>query len=318
MRLLELEILRRLLKRSEFQQISDIGTILKLDVSQMYGIEIEEWPARIAEVAMWLMDHQMNQVLSQEFGEYFVRLPLRSSPHIHHRNALRVDWNEILPAAQCTHVLGNPPFVGKHLLSASQKEDIEMIAGDIPGSGVLDYVTCWYFKAAGYTAEKPTIPIAFVSTNSISQGEQVGVLWNALFSRGAKIHFGHRTFAWTSEARGMAHVHVVIIGWGLFDRPGKQIYDYESDPRNPAVVSVTNISPYLIEGSDLALLSRSEPISDVPPCIYGSKPTDGGNLIIENDDLEEFLEPNTAARRFIRPLLCTQEYLTRFLAGACG
>jgi hypothetical protein len=144
LRLIELEIVRRLFRR---QQITDIGTVLRLDVGQMYGIEIEEWPARIAEVAMWLVDHQMNQLCSEQFAQYFLRLPLSTSPHIHHGNALRIDWNQILPVEQCTHVLGNPPFVGKKARNDEQKQDMEIVLGQGRGGSVLDYVTCWYAKA---------------------------------------------------------------------------------------------------------------------------------------------------------------------------
>lgn len=208
LRLLELEILRRQLKG---QQLTEIGTVLKLDVDQMYGIEIEEWPARIAEVAMWLMDHQMNQRLSEEFGEYYVRLPLRSSPHIHHGNALRTDWNDLLPAEKCTHVLGNPPFGGARYQTKEQRKEIDEISGHIKSSGLLDYVTGWYFKAARYI-QGTLIPVAFVSTNSISQGEQVGVLWgdclNGTASRSilpiARLHGkakpeARRTSTWSSS-----------------------------------------------------------------------------------------------------------------------
>jgi hypothetical protein len=210
LRLLELEIVRRLYrieigKRGENEpsqrRLDIINTLFKLDVHQFYGIEIEEWPVRIAEVAMWLMDHQMNQRVSEEFGEYFVRLPLRNSPHIHNRNALRMDWNEVLPSSECSFVLGNPPFVGKSFMTNDQRSDAELVWRGTTGAGVLDFVTCWYRKASNYV-HGTEIRVAFVSTNSISQGEQAGILWNALFQFGVKIHFAHRTFGWTSEARG--------------------------------------------------------------------------------------------------------------------
>ena len=188
-----------------------------VDVDAFYGIEINEWPARIAEVAMWLMDHQMNIRLSEAFGQYFVRLPLTKSPTIVCGNALRLDWKEILPPEKCSYVLGNPPFVGKQFATAEQKADMELVWDRVKGSGVLDYVTAWYFKAAEYIQGTKTV-VGFVSTNSISQGEQVGILWNELFTQyHLKIHFAHRTFAWESEARGKAHVHVVIIGFAAFN-----------------------------------------------------------------------------------------------------
>ena len=179
MRLLEIDVLK-MLHRGQRQL--DIRNLSRIDVDAFYGIEIGEWPARIAEVAMWLMDHQMNIRLSEAFGQYFVRLPLRKSPKIVLGNALRSDWKEILPPAQCSYVLGNPPFVGKQFATAEQKADMELVWGRVRGGGVLDYVTAWYLKAAEYI-RGTRIVVGFVSTNSISQGEQVGILWNELFTR---------------------------------------------------------------------------------------------------------------------------------------
>ena len=302
LRLLEIEVLQALHRRQRaFQHISLV------DVDAFYGIEISEWPARIAEVAMWLMDHQMNIRLSEAFGEYYVRLPLRKSPTIVCGNALRKDWTEVLPPKKCSYVLGNPPFVGKHLMTAEQNQDMELVWGRNNGAGVLDYVTGWYRKAAAYI-QKTKIAVGFVSTNSISQGEQPGPLWNPLFRDfGLKIHFAHRTFAWESEARGKAHVHVVIIGFGAFDVPAKRVYDYHG-----GTVSVTaprNISPYLTEGPDVAVCARGTPLCDVPACEYGNKPADGGFLIVEEKDRETFLAENPGARRYLRPLVCAEEYL---------
>lgn len=305
LRLLEMEILRRQLKG---QQLADIGTILKLDVSQMYGIEIEEWPARIAEVAMWLMDHQMNQMLSQEFGEYFVRLPLRSSPHIHNGNALQTDWNEVLPAAECTHVLGNPPFVGKRFRTDEQSKDLERIWKGVAGNSKLDYVTCWYRRAVEYI-EGTSITVAFVSTNSITQGEQVPIIWPALFKAGLKIHFAHRTFQWQSEARGSAHVHVVIIGFGLFNRPNKLIFDYEHGRGDPVSVKASNIGPYLFDGDDAVVTARRTPLCRVPEIVYGSMANDGGNLVVEAGDREPLLAEAPEIEQFLRPFVGSDEFI---------
>ncbi|MGN6644048.1 MAG: DNA methyltransferase, partial [Verrucomicrobiota bacterium] len=196
--------------------LDEINRLSQVDVHQFYGIEIEEWPSRIAEVAMWLMDHQMNVKISEAFGQLYQRLPLKKSPHIHCANALRKDWKEVLLPEQCSYVLGNPPFVGKQYMTSEQNVDMKSVCGDIKGHGLLDFVTAWYFKAAEFI-KGTRILVGFVSTNSITQGEQVGILWNALFQHGLKIHFGHRTFPWESEARGKAHVHVVIIGFAAFD-----------------------------------------------------------------------------------------------------
>ena len=306
LRLLELEVLNLLHSR---QRDLDLRRLSLMDVDAYYGIEISEWPVRIAEVAMWLMDHQMNLRLSEAFGQYFARLPLKKSPTIICGNALRRDWKEILPPDQCSYVLGNPPFVGKHLMTNEQGKDMELIWGKIDGSGVLDYVAGWYGKAAEYI-KGTRIAVGFVSTNSISQGEQVGVLWNPLFQRfGLKIHFAHRTFKWESEARGKAHVHVVILGFGMFESADKKIYDYDSDGENVTIATVRNISPYLIEGSDTAIMSRSKPICSVPEIIYGSKPVDAGNLILSEQERERFLKDNPEATKFVRPFIGSSEFI---------
>ena len=308
LRLLELEILRRQLKG---QQLTEIGTVLKLDVDQMYGIEIEEWPARIAEVAMWLMDHQMNQQLSEEFGEYFVRLPLRSSPHIHHGNALRMDWNQLIPADKCTHVLGNPPFVGAKFQSKEQRSDLKHITDGIKNAGLLDFVTAWYFKAAQYI-QNTSITVAFVSTNSISQGEQVGILWQELLNRyELAIHFAHRTFAWESEARGKAHVHVVIIGFGVKPAKQKILFNYESIQGEPTAIAASNISPYLVDGPDVAITNRSEPLCEVPEIGIGNKPIDGGNYLFTDEEKEQFILNEPTSKPFFKQWYGSREFINR-------
>ncbi|MGP8156456.1 MAG: class I SAM-dependent DNA methyltransferase [Candidatus Acidiferrales bacterium] len=305
LRALEIEILRLL---PEAQRELDIQRLSLMDVDAYYGIEISEWPARIAEVAMWLTDHQMNNRLSEALGPYFARLPLKKSPTIVCGNALRLDWKKILPPAECSYILGNPPFGGKQFGNAQQKTDMEIVCGNLKGGGVLDYVTGWYFKAVDYI-QGTRIVAGFVSTNSITQGEQVGILWNALFQRGIKIHFAHRTFAWQSEARGKAHVHVVIIGFAAFDASSKRIYDYDSDSERVTAAPAKNISPYLIEGGDIAVLSRSAPLSSVPEILFGNMPNDGGHLILTDAEKAELLANELAAGQFIRPFLGAVEFI---------
>jgi len=305
LRQLELEVIREL--RGTAQQALNVRDLCQVDVDQFYGIELSEWAVRIAEVAMWLVDHQLNAQAAEIFGQRFERLPLRASPHIVQANALRTDWNTVLPREQCSYVLGNPPFVGKHLMNGDQGQDMALVWGETEGVGVLDYVTGWYRKAAEYI-HGTGIVVGFVSTNSITQGEQVGALWNPLFQRfGLKIHFAHRTFAWESEARGKAHVHVVIIGFAGFDTTAKRIFEYGG--AEVVAAAASNISPYLIEGADVVVSSRSQPICDVPACEYGNKPTDGGHLILEEKDRQLFLAKNPDARPYVRPLLCAEEYL---------
>jgi N-6 DNA Methylase len=307
LRSLEIEILKLL--HPGTQRELDIQHLPLIDVDAFYGIEISEWPARIAEVAMWLMDHQMNIRLSEAFGQYFARLPLKKSPKILCGNALRLDWNQILPSAQCSYVLGNPPFGGKQFGNAQQKVDMEIVCRNVKGGGVLDYVTAWYFKAAEYI-RNTRIQVGLVSTNSISQGEQVGVLWNELFNRyHLKINFAHRTFAWASEARGKAHVHVVIVGFGVCDTDTKRIYDYDAETGQAHVVSTRNISPYLVEGSDGVVQSRSAPISPVPEIMFGNMPNDGGHLLLTDSQRNDLLKKEPDARKFIRPFLGSQEFI---------
>ena len=307
LRRLELEVLRELFGRQHEFTLAEINKLSQVDVDQFYGIEIGEWPVRIAEVALWLMDHQMNQELTEAFGQRYRRLPLRSTPHIVCGNALRLDWKKILSPDKCSYVLGNPPFVGKQFQTVEQKQEMEDICGKAKGGGVLDYVTAWYFKAGEYV-QKTLIRVGFVSTNSISQGEQVGILWNEIFSRyHLKIQFAHRTFAWESEAHGKAHVHVVIIGFGAFDTPNKRIYDYDGEA--VTVITAKNISPYLVEGSDFAITNRSNPICNVPEIVFGSMPNDGGYLLFTPFTRETFLKQQPDAAKFLRRFVGAEEFL---------
>ena len=305
LRKLEIEVLRDL--HGAKQQVLNVRELCKVDVDQFYGIEISEWPVRIAEVAMWLMDHQMNAQAAEAFGQSFDRLPLRTSPHIHQGNALRLDWNGVLAAAKCSYVLGNPPFVGKQFQTVEQKQDMELTCGAVKGAGVLDYVTAWYFKAAAYI-QGTQIVVGFVSTNSISQGEQVGILWGELFANyHLKIHFAHSPFSWESEARGKAHVHVVIIGFAVFDSTHKLICEYDRDM--PTVTQVTNISPYLIEGNDVVVRSRFKPISQVPEIVFGNMPNDGGHLLLTTAERFQLIQDDPKTKPFIRPFLGAQEFI---------
>lgn len=309
LRRLELEVLLELHGQQREMSLDDVNQLSKLDVHQFYGIELEEFPVRIAEVALWLTDHQANIALSQAFGQFYDRLPLRASPHIHVGNALRMDWREVIPAAQCSYLLGNPPFVGKQFMTAEQKGDMKAVCGKVKGGGVLDYVTGWYFKAAEFMRDTPG-RCAFVSTNSISQGEQPGVLWGELYGRyRMKIHFAHRTFPWESEARGKAHVHVVIIGFGPTDVPAKFITDSDADPAHPTRSSALNINPYLVEGEDTVLLKRTKPICAVPEIVFGSMPNDGGHLLLDAEAKADLIRSEPGARKFIREFVGSEEFI---------
>jgi type I restriction-modification system DNA methylase subunit len=307
LRLLEIEILRAMNKTGQgFLNVSDI---IWLDVDMMYGIEYEEFPARIAEVAMWLIDHQMNVRISHEFGQYFVRLPLKKAATIVHGNALQVDWASIITKNELSFILGNPPFIGKHLQNKGQKADMEKVFKSCDGSGLLDYVSAWYLKAAEYI-QGTEIQVAFVSTNSIVQGEQVGVLWNLLFnSHHIKIHFAHRTFSWSNEAKGNAAVHVVIIGFGNFEPNKKVIYEYSDIKQEPHELYVKNINAYLVEGKDFVLSTRKKPVCFVPEMLKGSQPTDNGNLLLSDQEKITFLKREPQASKFIFPFLSAKEFL---------
>lgn len=210
LRSLEIEILKAL--RKDTQLKLDVLALTQINVDQFYGIEINEFPARIAEVALWMMDHIMNNKLSLEFGESYARIPIKASPHIRPADALEMEWSDLLPPGECSYLLGNPPFGGAKYQSDKQRAQVRGIAQLGGSGGTLDYVSAWFIKAGAYLATSRA-RIGFVATNSITQGEQVAQLWPVLFDRyGLEISYAHRTFAWGSDARGMAHVHVVIVG----------------------------------------------------------------------------------------------------------
>lgn len=301
LRLLELEILK--ISELKGQQVTSIDHLSLLNVDAFYGFEIEEWPARIAEVAMWLMDHQMNILLSEEFGEYVVRIPLKKSPHIIPCNALRTDWESVVKKEDLSFILGNPPFVGTAYQSEDQKKDVATLFNGVRSFGMLDYVTCWYIQAAQYI-QNTKIKVAFVSTNSIAQGEQPGIIWNLLFNMfHIKILFAHQTFKWNNEATGKAAVHVVIVGFANFDSNTKYIYEYENIQSEPHQIIAKNINPYLVAGDDLTIGSISKPICDVPIMQSGSALRDGGFLILSEEERREleirYPDVNPFVKRFI-------------------
>ncbi len=307
LRLLELQILRAL--HISGQQVLDVQSLISVDVDQFYGIEIEEFPAQIAQVALWLTDHQMNMKVSQEFGSYFARIPLKATPHIVCGNALTLNWDEVLAPEQCSYILGNPPFLGKSNQSAAQKIDMQLVCGDIKNAGLLDFVAAWYIKATRYAQHNKTIKCAFVSTNSITQGEQVGVLWSWMLAQGIKIHFAHRTFSWNNEARGKAAVHCVIIGFGLHDVVDKTIYEYADIKGEPHAVKVNNINPYLVDAPDLIIEKARRPICAVLEMKYGSMPNDGGFLLFSEAKKNEFLRTEPSAEKWIKKFVMGDEFI---------
>jgi hypothetical protein len=353
-RLLEFAVIKELQKG---QQVFNVASLMLCDVDRFYGIEYEEFPAQIAQVALWLIDHQMNMLVSQEFGEYIVRLPLQKSGKIVHGNALQTDWDSLLLSEttitihateaniiqahepelkygkvnvfadkinitdkvpveaasniQFDYILGNPPFIGHQLRNDQQMEEMELVFGDANRAGRLDYVTAWYLRAAQYLQKHSDknhygleTRVAFVSTNSISQGEQAGILWRLLFAQyKIKIHFAHRTFRWSNDAKGNAAVHCVIIGFSNFDTIDKSIFEYEDINGEPHEFQVKNISPYLIEGNDFVIDSRSKPIHSFPEMSKGSQPTDGGNLILNKSEKDNLISTNPGLALYIKRYL---------------
>ncbi|WNL17015.1 N-6 DNA methylase [Arcobacter cryaerophilus gv. pseudocryaerophilus] len=305
LRILELEILKILYS----ENVLDISSIVWCDVDQFHGIEVEEFPAQIAQVAMWLIDHQMNMMISEHFGQYFVRLPLKKSANIVHANSLQISWEDVISKEKLTYILGNPPFIGKQLQNKEQKDDMARIFNKVQGAGVLDYVTAWYLKASKYIQNRK-IKVAFVSTNSIVQGEQVAILWKELFSNyGIKIHFAHQTFNWSNEAKSNAAVHVVIVGFASFDTTNKKIFEYENIKAEAHEKIVKNITPYLVEGDDIVIEKRRKPICDVPNISFGSMPNDGGNFLLTDEEKEELIKQEPLSEKYIKPLLSASEFL---------
>jgi len=330
LRKLELDVLRTV-HEGPGSRFLDIHQEISVDVDQFFGIEIEEFPAQIAQVAMWLMDHQMNVRVSEEFGMYFARIPLKTSPHIVNGNALTLDWNDVLPAERASYVLGNPPFVGAKFMDDAQREDAQRVFSDIKSGGLLDFVAAWYVKAARYLTVTPAqagvqpiekldsrlrgndnIKVAFVSTNSITQGEQAGVLWSWLLAQGIHIHFAHRTFQWSNEAKGMAAVHCVIIGFGAFDVEKKTIYEYEDIRGEAHAVAARNINPYLVDAPDVVLVNRQHPICAVPEIGIGNKPIDGGHYLFTPEEKDEFLSHEPKAAKWFRRWIGADEFINNY------
>ena len=354
LRKLELDVMRAAARFG--QRIGHVFDFLKVDVDQFYGIEYEEFPAQVAQVAMWLTDHQMNVEAGAEFGEPMLRVPLKRSAHIRHGNALRIDWADFVPPTRLNYILGNPPFVGKQHQSAEQKEDMETVCAGLKGAGVLDYVAGWYVKAARYITTAPDsfagiaaaasrdrrkfkdvkfgqggegfgdlfadvdraetlarrkVRCGFVSTNSITQGEQVAPLWGWMLSQGMHIQFAHRTFQWSNDAPGRAAVHCVIIGFGAEKFKKTPLADYETVKSEPTFADAANINPYLVDAPDLVIDKRRAPICRVPEIVFGSMPNDGGHLLLSSAERDELLAAEPRAEKWIRRFLGADEFINR-------
>jgi hypothetical protein len=328
LRALELELLTRRRDLDEAdgrsagrnlsQRTLDVTGDINVTLDHFYGIEIEEWPARIAETAMLLVDHLANQRMEEDFGVAPDRLPIKLAPTIAHGNAVRIDWRQVLglsPGAPADDivVLGNPPFIGMAWLTRAQQEDNRIAFGQLQTSGLrtgrLDYVACWYAKAINLISGS-TGRAAFVSTNSITQGEQARSMVPLLARHGLKVDFGHRTFKWTSEAANAAVVHVVIVGFSPMSRSArKRLFDYPTLSGKPVELSATRINFYLVDGPDLAPVKvRSPLVSEMPNATQGNKPVDDGNLIVTVVDVDE-VRADPIASKYLRRFIQTSEML---------
>ena len=314
LRALEIEVLKEIRPHGQLDLLAQSLSVV--DVDGFYGIELGEFPAHIAEVALWMMDHIMNNRLSLEFGQTYARIPLEKSPHIRHGDALEFDWAELLPPRECSYVLGNPPFVGAKKQTEQQRGQVHRIAALGRNGGTLDYVAAWFIKAGEYIQQSKA-QIGFVATNSITQGEQVAQLWPLLFDRcKLAIAFAHRTFAWGSDARGMAHVHVVIIGLAKRGAAAREnrLFSYDTPTGEPHESRHTVLSPYLFDASGLTdsqvvVKEESQQINGLPKIIIGSKPIDGGHYIFKADERAAFLQEEPDAEPYLRPFVGSREFL---------
>ena len=314
LRALEIEVLKEIRPKRQVDAFAELLSVV--DVDQFYGIELGEFPAHIAEVALWMMDHIMNNRLSLEFGQTYVRIPLEKSPHIRHGDALEFDWSEVLPPEECSYVLGNPPFVGAKFQSPEQREQVRGIAALGKSGGTLDYVTAWFIKAGEYV-QKSEARIGFVATNSITQGEQVAQLWPILFERHKlEIAFAHRTFTWGSDARGVAHVHVVIIGLAKRDDAPRQkrLFSYDTPKSDPQQSQHTALSPYLFDAGGLTdprvvVREVRKPTNGLPKLITGTQPLEGGFLLFNRRERDQFLAIEPKAHNLFRPFPGSHEFI---------
>lgn len=306
LRRLELKVIEAKQKHSALYVDADQ---LRVRVEQFYGIEIDEFPAQIARVAMWLTDHQMNLVAGRQLGTGYTRLPLTDGATIVHANALTTDWSEIIPPQKLSYILGNPPFLGSRTMTKEQKAELRAVAKGYSQAGFLDYVTGWYIVAARMMEQNENIEAAFVSTNSISQGEQPSILWPKLYDAGLHINFAHRTFRWTNAAKGVAAVHCVIVGFGKHACDKKQLFDYLDIAGEPVLNLVPSISPYLIEGDEHVVGNRQTQISGGPKMAFGNMPADGGHLLLTRAERDALIAAEPAAEKWVLPCIGARELI---------
>lgn len=285
------------------QIILDMDNPIKVSIGQFYGIEINDFAVTVAKTALWIAESQMMKETEDVVHMSLDFLPLKTNAHIVEGNALRLDWESVVPKHELNYIMGNPPFVGARLMSCAQKDDVNYIFAGWKNAGNLDYVACWYKKAADLM-EGTTIRSALVSTNSVTQGEAVANLWKPLFESGVHIDFAHRTFRWDSEAKIKAHVHCVIVGFSTAPNPAQKMLYTDGRPQ-----FVQNINGYLLDADNIFIASRSKPICDVPEIGIGNKPIDGGNYLFSKADRDAFIQKEPAAEKWFLPWYGAQEFI---------
>ena len=284
--------------------IGEMADPIKVNINQFYGIEINDFACSVAQTALWIAESQMMAATDEIVGFNLDPLPLKTYTNIHEGNALRMDWNEVVPAGELDYIMGNPPFIGASMMTAEQKNEAVAIFGKGSRVNSIDYVGAWYYKAASMI-QGTSVHVAFVSTNSITQGEQVAPLWMPLLDiYHAHIDFAHRTFIWNSEATDKAHVHCVIIGFSAcHSERQRRIYDGNQ------VQVVSNINPYLIDAPNAIIGTRSKPICNVPTISYGNKPSDGGNLILSEEEREHLLSDDPEMEHYVRRYVGARDFI---------
>lgn len=281
----------------------DVINPIKVSISQFYGIEINDFAVTVAKTALWIAESQMLHETEEIVQQNIEFLPLKSYANITEANALRIDWESVVPKDKLSYIMGNPPFVGARLMGQEQKDDVFAIFDGVKNNGNLDYVSCWYKKATDLMTGT-SIRAALVSTNSITQGEQVAILWKTLFEQGVHIDFAHRTFQWDNEASLKAHVHCVIVGFSIAPNMAeKRLFDGGTSK------IVKNINGYLVEADDVFIESRNKPICAIPEIGIGNQPIDGGHYLFTAEEKTEFINKEPASEKWFKPWYGAQEFI---------
>ena len=291
-----------LITRTKGQTMLDFGDVIKVSIGQFYGIEINDFAVTVAKTALWISEAQMMKETEMIVNRQLEFFPLKSYANIVEANALRIEWNEVVTKQNITYIMGNPPFIGGMMMTKEQKQDLANVVGDIKGVGELDFVSGWYYKAAEYISGT-RIECAFVSTNSICQGQQAVTMWKPLFEKGIKIQFAHKTFVWDSEAHQKARVHCVIVCFAYNDRKEKILFDNDRER------VVSNINSYLTDSDNIFIESKSKPICNVPQIRFGSMPRDGGGFVLTDEEKEEMISKEPISAKWIRPYIGAYEFI---------